>query len=187
MMAIAPDLLEAAVNRLPQDALTPARKSAMAYFVKSGFPTLKDEDWKYTNLSRAAEFSNVWLRNDAADRARSGLTQAADEAADEVRRGIDAHWVVFSDGGAAFGKAPAIDFERLSERPIGDAIIADDHMTSFNAALLRDGLRITVHPSSATRKPLGLLFVDVAGDLSQARVLIDVDEFFRWLDEQNGR
>jgi Fe-S cluster assembly protein SufD len=35
-----------------QDALTALRRTALEQFVSAGFPTLRQEDWKYTNLRR---------------------------------------------------------------------------------------------------------------------------------------
>jgi Fe-S cluster assembly protein SufD len=35
--------------------LVPVRKAAMARFAEVGFPTLRDEDWRYTNVQRIAE------------------------------------------------------------------------------------------------------------------------------------
>src|SRR5262245_26741297 len=35
-----------------EDALTPLRRSALDRFLAAGFPTQRDEDWKYTNLRR---------------------------------------------------------------------------------------------------------------------------------------
>ena len=54
-------LFEDAVNAMPHDALSDLRRSAASLFVQSGFPTLRDEDWRYTNLSHAVDLSNTWL------------------------------------------------------------------------------------------------------------------------------
>ncbi len=185
MIAIAQELLEAAVNRLPEDALTPAREAALAHFATSGFPTVRDEDWKYTNLRHAVELSNAWLGKEIVASPESNLTAAAEQAVKVITESIDAYWIVIANGIATVDAMPGandlqsdgISITKLSQNGDVEAIIANDAMTSFNAALLQDGLRVRVHPSAKPSKPLAFMFVDEAtrGDLSQARLIIDVD------------
>jgi len=185
MIAIAHELLEAAVSRLPEDALTPARKAALAHFATSGFPTVRDEDWKYTNLRHAVELSNAWLGKEIVASPESNLTAAAEQAVKVITESIDAYWIVIANGIATVDAIPGandmqsdgIGITKLSQNGDVEAIIANDAMTSFNAALLQDGLRVRVHPSAKPSKPLAFLFVDEAtrGDISQARLIIDVD------------
>jgi len=184
MTTIAQDLVEAAVNRLPVDALTPVRKAALARFAQSGFPTVKHEDWKYTNLDSAIELSNTWLANSSAVPPRASWTADAKQAVDEILEGIDASWIIFANGTVALetlAKAESLESQgihmsKLSNGRSNAAIISDDPMTSFNAALLQDGLHVAIRPSAYQVKPLGFLFVDNSrsGSLSQARIVIDV-------------
>ena len=37
-------------QKLGTELLSPVRKNAMDYFAENGFPTTRNEDWKYTNL-----------------------------------------------------------------------------------------------------------------------------------------
>jgi len=185
MIAIAHELLEAAVNRLPEDALTPAREAALAHFATSGFPTVRDEDWKYTNLRHAVELSNAWLGKEIVASPESNLTAAAGQAVKVITESIDAYWIVIANGIATVDAMPGandlqsdgISITKLSQNGDVEAIIANDAMTSFNAALLQDGLRVRIHPSAKPSKPLAFMFVDEAtrGDISQARLIIDVD------------
>ncbi len=185
MTAIAQELLEAAVNRMPEDALTPARKAALVQFATTGFPTIRDEDWKYTNLRHAVELSNAWLGKEIVASPESNLTVAAEQAVKVITESIDAYWIVVANGIATVDTMPGtndlqskgISITKLGQNGTVAAIIANDPMTSFNAALLQDGLRVRVHPSANPSKPLGFMFVDEArqGDLSQARLIIDVD------------
>ncbi len=185
MIAIAHELLEAAVRRMPEDALTPARKAALVHFATTGFPTVRDEDWKYTNLRHAVELTNTWLGNDIVASPESNLTAAAEQAVKVITESIDAYWIVVANGIATVDTMPGandlqsngISITKLSQNGTGAAIIANDPMTSFNAALLQDGLRVKIQPSANPSKPLAFMFVDQAtqGDLSQARLIIDVD------------
>jgi len=184
MTAISHQLLETAVNRMPKDALTPARKAALKQFSKSGFPTIKDESWKYTNLSHAIELSNTWLKNGKISSLETKLTATAEQAIKKITGSVDAHWIVIANGNATCNtlsiakslKSCGINITKLSNDGMDTAIIADDHMTSFNVALLQDGLRVKINPSTKMSKPLGFIFVDEArcNDLSQARLIIDV-------------
>lgn len=184
MIAIAHELLEAAVARMPEDALTPARKAALAHFATSGFPAVRDEDWKYTNLRHAVELSNAWLGNEVVASRESNMTAAAEQAVKAITESIDAYWIIVANGIATVDAMPdandlqsnGISITKLSQNGNVAAMIADDPMTSFNAALLQDGLQVRVHPSADPSKPLAFMFVDEAtqSDLSQARLIIDV-------------
>ncbi|MFQ5547269.1 MAG: Fe-S cluster assembly protein SufD [Woeseia sp.] len=175
MTAIAHDLLEAAVNQLPQDALAPARKAALAQFVKHGFPTMRDEDWKYTNLRQAIDLSNAWLKSGSNTSPEATLSSDAERSVSGVRENVEANWVLIANGIAGSVSYPGVDFTRLSDDASTPSIVADDQMTSFNAALLRDGLRASIRAAADSAKPLGFLFVDEPGNLTQARLIIDVE------------
>jgi Fe-S cluster assembly protein SufD len=185
MTFILHELVESAVDRLPVDALTPARKAALAQFVTSGFPTVKDEDWKYTNLSAAVDLSNACLSETARSRPRAGWTAEAKRAIDDILENIDASWIIIANGITAIEtlanvaslESQGIYVSKLSSGRGSSAVISDDPLTSFNAALLQDGLRIRVRPSAYQSKPLGFLFFDNDrnGGLSQARIIIDVE------------
>lgn len=184
MTGLAYEVVSAAVGRLPVDALTPVRESALATFSRVGFPTVRDEDWKYTNLSAAADLSNAWLADETVSVPHAHWTTDAKRAADELVESIDANWIVIANGITALetvARAETLESQgilvtKLSNGRSNDAIISDDAMTSLNAALLRDGLRVTVRPSAYEIKPLAFLFIDDAskGRLSAARIIIDV-------------
>ncbi len=185
MTVIDHELLAAVVNRLPEDSLTPVRKAALVQFAKTGFPTVKDEDWKYTNLRAVIELINACLSNASGSVPHAEWTGAAKRAVDELLESIDACWIVIANGvtaletlsQAASLESQGIEIARLRDHGASSAIVADDEMTSFNAALLQDGVRVRIRPSSDLSKPLGFLFVDNSqnGGLSQARIVIDVE------------
>ncbi|NNL55436.1 MAG: Fe-S cluster assembly protein SufD, partial [Woeseia sp.] len=55
------DLLAKAQTKLPNDALRAVRQALLPDVTRHGFPTTRDEDWRYTKLSHAVELSNTWL------------------------------------------------------------------------------------------------------------------------------
>jgi len=185
MSVIAQELLEAVVNRLPEDSLTPVRQAALAKFAKTGFPTTRNEDWKYTNLAAVVELSNAYLANASAFVPHAEWTGAAKRVVDEILESIDASWIIVANGIIALetlAKAESLESQgihisKLSNGRANLAIISDDPMTSFNAALLLDGLQVGIRSGAYDAKPLGFLFFDDAqnGGLSQTRLIIDVE------------
>jgi Fe-S cluster assembly protein SufD len=172
------DLLEAAVTALPTDELSAVRKAAVASFATNGFPTTKDEDWKYTNLSAAAVLSNTWLQD------RKAVTETTLVAVDTgILEQIEAHWITIENGMIdpeslreldSLSKS-GITVSRLADGVKDGMIILDDPMSAFNAALLQDGLQIKVADGAALDKPIGLLFVDDGSvAVTQLRTLIEV-------------
>ena len=176
--ALQAELLRAAVAGLPADRLSEVRSAALASFTANGFPTTRDEDWKYTNLSGAAALSNTWLR-DMSVEAVNDESQVNTAATDT----IDAHWIEIRNG--EIDPESLLSLSALAERGIeisslangvGDSSISiDEPMSAFNAALLHDGLHIKVSGGTALDKPVGILQVDDgSAKVTQIRVLVEV-------------
>ena len=190
--AIDTALLERAVARLPADSLARARKESLARFAETGFPTTRHEDWRYTNLGPAIDISNLWLREAAAGAIEEDIDEEVQRYADRLNAQIDAWWIVIANGVVQEESlkrlrelAPGAFEARLmaaageSERFEAAAMAADEPMTRFNTALLRDALHIRVHAGRRIEKPVGLLMIDSAGStsmVSQSRVLIETGE-----------
>jgi Fe-S cluster assembly protein SufD len=112
-------------------------------------PTPRDEDWKYTDLSRARDISTRWL-----EAGTVAPSSSLDEKVAEITGSIEASWFVFRNGELC--TMPSIDgvaSEKLDAAPVGDNALAE-----LNAALLRDGLRLRI--DSEPTAPIGLLFID---------------------------
>lgn len=166
------DALREAVQGIPDDALTAAREAALASIGTQGLPTVRHEDWKYTDLSSAIDISNRWL----ADGANTESTATLADSVKSIMASIDANWLVIANGIVDlthFVTSPGIKIERFSDSeapPVMERPLAD-----LNVALLRDGLRIQIN--AETEKPLGVLIVDetsAAATVSQANVEIEV-------------
>jgi len=175
-------LLAAAVKAIPADDLSAIRSNAAESFARTNFPTQKDEDWKYTNLSAAADLSNAWLTESTDSEQMVPSLESQDSAISELKSDIDAHWLVIRNG-----EIDAASFEDLSSRIGGDVAISrlsdgvadgeihiDDPLSAFNAALLHDGLSVNVGVDAQLTKPLGILyFDDGTARLSQSRLIIN--------------
>jgi len=171
--ALDTSLLAGAEAKLPDDALAPVRQQMLEAVRERGFPTLRDEDWKYTNLAPAIELSNAWL----ASLAERGPHQAAPMVAELPE--LDAHVLLLVDGKVdevALKRVrdeagDAILVERLAERP--GAVAANGPLDTFNAALLSDGLHLAVR--GTPDRPLAVVFADGGDAASQSRVVIEFE------------
>jgi len=164
--------LRDAVMRLPDDSLAATRAAALANLDENGLPTLKHEDWKYTDLSAAIAISNRWLSQGA----QTASIDALGESIAAITASIDANWLLIANGiidTSLFGASSGIEIERFSDSAA--PFVMDKPLADLNAALLNDGLRIQIH--AATEKPLAILVIDGANAgpaVSQANVEIDV-------------
>ena len=154
------DRLRDAVRQLPNRALAPSRQAAVAHLDEHGLPTLRDEDWKYTDLSPVVEISNRWLHAGAHQLAPADRT----DIADLIPKSIDATWFVIADGGVdetpiGDSEICGIEVGRLSDEP--PDFVAGRPLADLNAALRQDGLRIRI--TERLDKPVGILLIDRAG------------------------
>jgi Fe-S cluster assembly protein SufD len=168
--------LVAAVQELPDNSLAANRKAALARFLDRGFPTTRQEDWKYTDLTTVAEISQRWLENGAP----APSAAAIDARIEEIRSAIDVDWIVISNGAIrnpeALSSADGISaarFSDLAHEPGFEHPLAD-----LNAALLSDGLHIRVAADTAHERPIGIMIVDGAdteAGVAQARIRIELE------------
>lgn len=158
--------------RLPDDALTATREAALANLDEHGLPTVRNEDWKYTDLGSAIDISNRWLSEGAEMVPADALLPSVQS----IIASIDANWLLIANGiidVTHFDASSGIEIERFSDSAA--PFVMDRPLADLNAALLRDGLRVQIH--AATEKPLGILIIDKtdAGPaISQANVEIEV-------------
>jgi Fe-S cluster assembly protein SufD len=127
-------------------------------------PTTRDEDWKYTDLSRARDITSRWL--DA-----GGETVAAEIGEDIARitSSIDATWFVIANGELQLpGDTPGVSAERLDSPPVADSALAE-----LNTALLLDGLRVRV--KGTLEKPIGLLLIDGAAEAATSQTYVEME------------
>jgi len=138
----------------------PVRQQAFEKFMQRGFPTTRDEQWKYTNLRRleTREFA-------------FGSPNAS--VAIELLRQIDAYQIVFVDSWyqANLSTLPALtglQIRSIAELQRSDvnalaAVLAmtanNDRLVALNTALTQDGLVIDVADNVTADKPIVLNFV----------------------------
>lgn len=172
--ALSIDDLREVVRQLPDNGLAASREAALAHLDEHGLPTLRDEDWKYTDLSALVDVSNRWLAS-GANRESSGVTGSAIRW---ITESIDATWLVIANGIVDERlvdtlEDSGIEVSRFSDAP--SPFILEHPLADLNAALLQDGLRIRV--TGPLKKPIGVLVFDHAGTaigVTQSCVEIDI-------------
>ena len=170
------DALREAVARLPDDRLAPMRQQALDQLGALGLPTLRHEDWKYTDLKPIVEISNRWLKESSPQSGGAAL----DEAAAEIRAAVDADWLIIANGRVDSDSLEAFSSAGITVSLLSASDIVLESalpLTQLNTALLQDGLRIQIAANAEPRRPIGLLLLDdstsTAG-VSQARIEIEV-------------
>jgi Fe-S cluster assembly protein SufD len=180
--AIDQDLFATVVGAMPDGKLSGLRKRSAAKFAKSGFPTVRDEDWKYTNLQEAAVLTNQWLQDFARNKQKPAAEPVDNAAITALRKNIDAHWLIIRNGIVAPSSADTlaalaetgVSISRLSADDSPADVSIGEPLSAFNAALLQDGLQIEVAGNNTMQKPLALCLVDDGTQtLTQVRVILN--------------
>lgn len=163
----------------------PVRRAAMERFARVGFPTPKDEPWKYTNVSPI--FSVPFeldgagaVRGPSAEEIAALAGQAAGprlvfvngrfQAGLSRTAGLPAG-VVVKNLSAAFAE----DAPRLAPHLSNGALAGAHGFFALNTAFVEDGALIVVPEGAAIAEPIELVFVAAPGDRPLAfhpRVLI---------------
>lgn len=161
------------------------REAAGMQFEAQGFPTTRDEAWKYTNVAPLA-------RQAYAPAPRAVAATAAD--ADRIAfPGLDAHRLVFVDGhyaphlstpvaaaGVEAGSlAEALEREGDALEPyLGQIAPLDQHaFAALNTAFLSDGAWLRLAPGTVLERPIHLVFLATGSEvLAQPHNLIVLEE-----------
>ena len=176
--------LEASLAQRPGSAPAAAlRREAMAAFAESGYPTRKDEDWRYTDLKPivSADFDPLPgpLRGESIARARRSLERSA--LAGEGMR------VVFVDGQLVpelcSSESPTgLDLRDLDEawqhraRPAADRKLLAHPLAALNTAFASGGSWLRVAENTRVAQPVQLVFIDSgqARSAPQPRIMLDL-------------
>ena len=168
--------------------LKPVRDRAMRAFSRSGFPTTRDEDWKYTKLDDVAARSAAYLERDIAVADRNVISSLLTE----LPLAEDAYTIVFANGVFRddLSTIPANEAElsietltradKRARRNIRDRLdqsaqIEQHQLAALNAAFLTDGLVIRIKDDVDVSRPIQALFVcDGQQTSAQPRVLFDL-------------
>ncbi len=181
-------LLERRLNGQASSAVHALRKAALQRFETVGFPTTKDEEWRFTNIAPivATPFDAILER------------PAASLPAETLARwsfpGLNAHRLVFINGHYApmlstvgtlpsdvvvgsLAEALTTDGERVAKHLGTYARLEDNAFTALSTAFLQDGAYIVVPDKTVMKEPIHLLYYAAGADgpfMSHPRNLIIV-------------
>jgi len=164
------------------------RQQGFARFGETGFPTVRDEDWRFTNLSTIAQTPFRLVRNghDLPSRAQVSAYQIAEAAWELVF--VDGRWAAsLSSSGNPPGGVRVVSLAaELASHPgavephLGRYLnIQRDPFSALNTAFLEDGAYIHVPKGAVLESPIHLLFISTAQEapvMNHPRNLIVADE-----------
>jgi len=171
----------------------PLRKAGIARFAELGFPTINDEDWRFTNVSPIAKlpFQPVF------ETSRDGLTR--DSISNFTFSSLPGARLVFVNGhyvddlsspgkmqpgvkisslAAALSTEPTLLEKHLARY----ALSQDNAFTSLNTAYFQDGAFVHVSAGKIVESPIHLLFISSGretGATSSPRNLIIAEKASR--------
>jgi Fe-S cluster assembly protein SufD len=164
----------------------PLRKAGIARFAELGFPTLRQEDWRFTNVAPIARlpFRPVFQPP------RHALTTA--DLARFPFGTVDAFRLVFVNGHYAADLSSAgspgaeatvkslaaalVEDSALVERHLNRYVESQDNpFSALNSAFFQDGALVHLRPGATLSKPIHLLFLSTlreSGATAHPRVLV---------------
>jgi Fe-S cluster assembly protein SufD len=163
-------LFEKSLNGETSSPLHKRRREAIAWFEERGFPTVRDEEWRFTNVSPIAAMPFDL----ASSRKGSGLHRK------EIQRflfdGLHTHTMVFVNGSyspelSAVRALPrGVELRSLAdalmsgndvvlEHILGHVPIDRNGFTALNAAFFRDGAFVSVPDGVIIHEPVHCVFI----------------------------
>jgi Fe-S cluster assembly protein SufD len=153
--------------------LLPVRKAGLASFAAAGFPTLRDEDWRFTNVAPIAQLPFALAREAAVNGAEARALAAAAFA------NLPGPRLVFVNGFfcaklSSLKPMPAgVRIENLSAALAQDSALVEKHLGQYahtaknafaalNQALFTDGAFIFVPAGVALAEPVQLVYLSSA-------------------------
>ena len=135
-----------------------SNKTAYSKFIELGFPSVKNEEWKYTSLKKIIAKS-FEIENQG--------EQITDQEIKDNSLELD-NKVVFLNG--ELYQKPTISGVKI-EKNIDHSPIYNDAITALNAALAKNGYSITVNENTIVDQPIEILFLtkNKSENLSQYR------------------
>ena len=175
---------DAGLDRLAgSDGSRPARREAMAAFARHGFPTRRDENWKYTDLKPIVAGRFDPLPGSATGERR----RPAPDRLSSLELTPDAPQLVFLDGRRlAGGDPPALPtgveipgrhaaWQRIRSLQ-SEGQFREYPLSAINTAFSPDCTLIRVGANVDVSQPLHVVYLDggAANGAAQARLLIDL-------------
>jgi Fe-S cluster assembly protein SufD len=163
------DHLSDTVSRNESSGLRRTRRQAFERFRESGFPSIKSEDWRYTNINRFLK-EEYALGTPAGGVAATALVESA------IIPDLDCYTIVLVNGvwekGSGNVLPAGLDVLSVAEArqdanlsgwfERGDSV-KDRYFAALNTALFSDGLFIRVKAGALLEKPVHIIHAFTAG------------------------
>jgi Fe-S cluster assembly protein SufD len=183
---------EACRERLPGSAdIDRRRREALDEFAQTGFPSRRDEDWRYTDLKPITSAGFVYAApaeasSDAAEKRLEALGSLRCAARLVFLDGrLEPRLSSLEDGERRDGLEglPGLEITRLADDParfgaaLGRRPSLDGHaLASLNTAFAGDGVSIRVKRGAAVAEPIYLYFLSrTQGLAEQPRIAIELE------------
>ncbi len=167
----------------------PVRRAAVARFRELGFPTTRDEDWRFTNVASLAQIPFQLARDFHAELSPREIEQFAVPGLGQIQ-------LVFVNGRYAASlsslRTPAkgLTVRSLAQAIRDDRLVVEQHLTRYagyhddafsalNTAFIEDGAFVHIARGRVIEEPIRLLFVSTATAdpiMTHPRNLIVLDE-----------
>ncbi|SPJ34515.1 Fe-S cluster assembly protein SufD [Kushneria phyllosphaerae] len=161
--------------------LAEKRRAGASHLETVGFPTRRDEAWKYTDMSRFSSLEFGQADSAELDQARL----------DALKLDIDACRLVFVDGLFNAELSDAAASVGVTVTPLSQALTGDQHglseqlgqltgidfsaFTALNTALTKEGVVVNIGKGQAIETPIYLLFIsrnNASPVMSHPRILV---------------
>jgi Fe-S cluster assembly protein SufD len=154
----------AAFARREMDGWHELRRASIERFAALGFPTTKDEDWKYTNLA-------PFLKKPYQPAAPVDAAIVREQLTSAPFADLGCPRLVFVNGRYApeLSTTPAgVTAGSLGEAPFED----DNALAALNTALFENGAFVRIEDGRVIEQPIHVLYVSSGGGVSYPRSLI---------------
>jgi Fe-S cluster assembly protein SufD len=145
----------------------PMRKAGISKFAELGFPTLKQEDWRFTNVAPITKLPFLPVFVPKADLDAEVLSRFPFNSLESTRLVfVDGHW-----SAALSSPAPA-DFKAgsLAQALLAESALLEKHLgrlaqgednafTSLNTAFFQDGAFIHIPAGRAVKQPVHIIYI----------------------------
>lgn len=161
------DSLASYYSTFSGESLTPFREIGLKEFISAGFPTRKDEDWRFTNLKELESFQPAWSYDLSKDTSFSWDSIPFSDL--DQNRLVFVNGVYSSEHSQILDQSQGVDLMPLSAAIKTGLIRAeemgqytsDSHQNSFvplNDALFQDGLFLRVAKNATVNGLIQVLY-----------------------------
>ncbi len=174
----------ASENTVNNSHLLKLRENAIGIFKEKGFPTVKNEEWKYTNLRNVLKSSyDVFSSNTSVDKT---IVEA------HLLNDLDGHTMVFvngifspdfstinEEGFVVTNLASALEdnqYQEIITKHLGSVAPKEDTFSALNTSYTKEGLFVHVPKGKIVEKVIQVLYLYTENTFNQPRNLIVVED-----------